>query len=1068
MTARWNVRGMRNIFAIFCLLMLRVVAVKAQVSFQYDLAGNLVTQSNVVAITPPSFQDIGPQYIGANTNGLLTVSALVTGTGPFTYQWLFNGVPIIDATNGSFFLTNATAINLGKYQLVAANSGGAVTSAVVNVSNLDLNDSGLPVAWELAYFGVTGVDPNADPDGDGVSNFLEYLDGTDPTNPNSVRPRLNIPTYLPGGTVSVVPLKSEYQLGDIVQVTAQPGPGFFIDWSGSNAAPVSRSFTNQGASLTLVMNSTIWLTPRFQGPVVVWALGYNVGYNVDKETIVPAGLSNVVALAAGNFFSLAFEGNGTVISWGGSSYGQANVPAEPTGLTNVVAIAAENVSGLALESNGTVVAWGYNGSGQTNVPAGLSNVVAIAGGGYFSLALENNGTVVGWGDNRYGQGTAPAGLSNVVAIAAGYDHTLALTGNGIVAAWGDNSYGETSVPAGLTNVVAIAAGNYFSLALSGNGTVTAWGYNVNGQTNVPAGLSNVVAIAAGQTFSLALQENGNLVAWGYDGYGQTDVPAGLSNVVAIAGGAYLSLASLNDGSPFVTRQPVNITAYSGGVAVLSAGIAGALPLSYQWQLNGTNVAGATNATLVLAGLETNQVDAFRVVVSNLLGTAASASATVTVVNSAPIILLPLVSQAVLDGAPAIFTVQATGSQPLGYQWQFNGTNIPGATQATLDLAAVTASDGGSYQVVVSNAFGTSVSSVAVLTPLNSLVVSWGDNTYGQTNQPADLTNVVAVAGGYDFSLALQANGTVGAWGYNGDGETNVPAGLSNVLAVAAGSFHCLALESNGTVVAWGNNGYGQTKLPAGLSNVVAIAGGQYFSLALQDNGTLAAWGNNSSGQTKVPAGLSNVVAVAAGLYHCLALQGNGTVVAWGDNTYGETHVPADLSNVVAIAAGASCSLALQKNGAVRAWGNNSYGQTNVPAGLSNVVAIAAGPNSGSCLALQGNGTVVAWGDNTFGETNVPSGLRNVVAIATGYNDSLALVRAVAPPVTLALAASIQGDMLVLSFNAAAGSTYTIQSATHLTGGWTTLKNNITGNGAPYQFATPITNSPQLFFRVNQP
>src|ERR1019366_4441351 len=110
----------------------------------------------------------------------------------------------------------------------------------------------------------------------------------------------------------------------------------------------------------------------------------------------------------------------------------------------------------------------------------------------------------------------------------------------------------------------------------------------------------------------------------------------------------------------------------------------------------------------------NNVDAFRVVVSNLLGTATSASATLTVVDSAPIILLPLVSQAVLSGATAVFSVQATGSQPLGYQWQFNGTNIAGATQATLNLAAVTAANGGSYQVVVSNAFGTSLSSAAVL------------------------------------------------------------------------------------------------------------------------------------------------------------------------------------------------------------------------------------------------------------------------------------------------------------------------------------------------------------------
>jgi len=211
----------------------------ARVSLQYDLAGNLVAQSNT-GPGAPVFQEFAPPYVGVATNGMLTVSMPVTGAGPFTYQWLFNGVALSGATNDSFLLANAAAGNLGNYQLVARNGAGAVTSTVVNVSFLDPDCSGLPVAWELAYFGATGVDPNGDPDGDGVSNYEEFLDGTSPTNANSVMPRLYIPDDEAGGTVSVVPLKPKYQLGDTVQITAQPYPGSsFGGWSGSNAAPVS-------------------------------------------------------------------------------------------------------------------------------------------------------------------------------------------------------------------------------------------------------------------------------------------------------------------------------------------------------------------------------------------------------------------------------------------------------------------------------------------------------------------------------------------------------------------------------------------------------------------------------------------------------------------------------------------------------------------------------------------------------------------------------------------------------------------------------------------------------------
>jgi alpha-tubulin suppressor-like RCC1 family protein len=75
------------------------------------------------------------------------------------------------------------------------------------------------------------------------------------------------------------------------------------------------------------------------------------------------------------------------------------------------------------------------------------------------------------------------------------------------------------------------------------------------------------------------------------------------------------------------------------------------------------------------------------------------------------------------------------------------------------------------------------------------VVVWGNNSSGQADVPAGLTNVWAVAsgGGSSFNLALMANGTVQGWGANSQGQTNVPAGLTNVAAIAAGSVFGLAI-----------------------------------------------------------------------------------------------------------------------------------------------------------------------------------------------------------------------------------------------------------------------------------
>jgi hypothetical protein len=97
-------------------------------------------------------------------------------------------------------------------------------------------------------------------------------------------------------------------------------------------------------------------------------------------------------------------------------------------LNQVVAIAAGDYHSLALRSSGVVIAWGDNSSGQTTVPTAVTNVLAIAAGSFHSLALLPGGAVTGWGSDLQGQISFQPGLQSVTAVAAGALFSLTLAG----------------------------------------------------------------------------------------------------------------------------------------------------------------------------------------------------------------------------------------------------------------------------------------------------------------------------------------------------------------------------------------------------------------------------------------------------------------------------------------------------------------------------------------------------------------------------------------------------------------------------------------------------------------
>jgi hypothetical protein len=168
--------------------------------------------------------------------------------------------------------------------------------------------------------------------------------------------------------------------------------------------------------------------------------------------------------------------------------------------------------------------------------------------------------------------------------------------------------------------------------------------------------------------------------------------------------------------PKIVTQPASLSSVVNGSAAFAVGVTGTMPMHYQWYLQGAPIDGATDSQLELTSLTTNDIGDYRVVITNNFGmvTSAVASLLVDVPSGATILFQPY-GDTVPVGNDYNFTVVATGTPPLTYQWLFNGTNLDGATNHNLTLTNVQSAAAGVYSVRVQDLSSTVFSIPAALT-----------------------------------------------------------------------------------------------------------------------------------------------------------------------------------------------------------------------------------------------------------------------------------------------------------------------------------------------------------------
>jgi len=193
----------------------------------------------------------------------------------------------------------------------------------------------------------------------------------------------------------------------------------------------------------------------------------------------------------------------------------------------------------------------------------------------------------------------------------------------------------------------------------------------------------------------------------------------VSLVLANCSGVSTPAPPAGSTAPTISAQPANQSVAVGQTATFSVTASGTAPLSCQWQKGTTAISGATSATYTTAATTTaDSGSKFSVVVSNAAGSTTSNAATLTVTATAvaPTITQQPASVTVTAGQTATFSVTATGTDPLTYQWLQGTTSITGATSASYATpATTTANSGTQYKVIVSNSVGSATSNVATLT-----------------------------------------------------------------------------------------------------------------------------------------------------------------------------------------------------------------------------------------------------------------------------------------------------------------------------------------------------------------
>jgi hypothetical protein len=658
----------------------------------------LTSQPAVLTVVDPPTITTQPAGQTLPAGSTVNLSVAVAGSGPFTFQWLLNGAAIPGATNSSYSIPAAQPLRSGNYQVVVANSLATIISAVapvIVVSPVTIPETNDTFATRASINPLTGSVA--------ASNRTAVAQAGAP-----------LPDNLPGGN------------------------SVWFTWRATFTGTIT--LTTQGSDFDTAM--AVYTGTALNNLKVVAADddsgGYHtslVSFNVTSNTVYQIAVDGyegasgriVLGLPAGTGYRVLNSRVG----------GLPVIAANP--VSRVVAPGATAVLSVGVRSTTPFTCqWSFQRvpiPGATETSLSIRNFQRGSVGLYQVLVANAVGSVltapasleIGQASGTATSSTETKFVDSGTPAKAAIDLTPAPNAVG-----GDtrgfsvsqifSTVGSTRQP-GEPEACGQAGGasQWFVYVAPGPGIlqVNTDGSSFNTILGVYTGPGNsfatLVEQGCGYTTNFAVQGQPSVVI--------PNVTKGETFYVLVdgfQGASGIAQLQIGLGQQLTFRTiPPNQLLTAGSNATLQVTAIGSTPIFYQWQLNGANVAGATNSSLKISGAQPAVVGNYSVIASNAIGVITSSPPASLTLQFGPAITAGPTNVSVKAGQRATLSVSVIGintkTNPLAYQWYFDGAPQPKATGSSLVFAAAALTNAGTYTVVISNSFGTITSAPATLT-----------------------------------------------------------------------------------------------------------------------------------------------------------------------------------------------------------------------------------------------------------------------------------------------------------------------------------------------------------------